>query len=102
MVTNVFEKQRQERAAKVAKYQEIKAARPEAVLFWMVGNMYEAVNEDADVLGEITGLHVAEFPDGVRLCGFPDYSLDVYLPKLLRSGKRVAICEDIIKQGGQQ
>lgn len=95
MATNIFEKQRKERAAKVAKYQEIKATHPDSVLFWRVGNMYETVNEDADVLGKITGLHVGEFSDGVRLCGFPDYSLDVYLPKLLKAGKRVAICEGI-------
>lgn len=90
-----MEKQRIERAEKVARYQEIKDTHPDAVLLWRVGNMYEAVNDAADVLGKITGLHVGDFSDGVRLCGFPDYSLDVYLPKLIKAGERVAICEGV-------
>ena len=83
-------------------YNELKAKRPEAILLFRVGDFYEAYDEDATKIGEILGITVTrkfnskdKGSDGhaLKMAGFPHHALDTYLPKLVRAGVRVAICD---------
>ncbi len=74
----------------------IKGQYPDAVLLFRVGNFYEAYNEDAVLASrvlQITLTHCGQTQ--YEMCGFPFHALDEYLPKLVRAGKRVAICDPI-------
>lgn len=77
---------------------EMKKKHPDAILLFRVGDFYETFNEDAveaaDILG-ITLTHRAENGNYTQLAGFPHHALDIYLPRLVRAGKRVAICEQL-------
>lgn len=78
-------------------FQSMKAKHPDAVVLFRVGDFYEAYHEDAETLGEICGLNVSwviEQPS-VKMSGFVHHAIDTYLPKLIRAGKRVAICEQL-------
>lgn len=84
-------------------FNELKAKHPEVMLLIRVGDFYEAYDEDATKIGEILGITVTrklnskeKGSDGhaLRLAGFPYHALDTYLPKLIRAGLRVAICEN--------
>lgn len=84
-------------------FNELKAKHPEAILLFRIGDFYEAYDEDATKIGEILGITVTrkfnseeKGSDGhtLRLAGFPYHALDTYLPKLIRAGLRVAICEN--------
>lgn len=84
-------------------FNELKAKHPEVMLLIRVGDFYEAYDEDAAKIGEILGITVTrklnskeKGSDGhaLRLAGFPYHALDTYLPKLIRAGLRVAICEN--------
>lgn len=84
-------------------FNELKAKHPEAILLFRIGDFYEAYDEDAVKAGEILGITVTrkfnseeKGSDGyaLRLAGFPHHALDTYLPKLIRAGVRVAICEN--------
>lgn len=80
-------------------YQEMKAKHPDAVLLFRVGDFYETFGEDAITASEILGITLTRRYNGKRnsieLAGFPYHALDTYLPKLVRAGKRVAICEQL-------
>ena len=80
-------------------YIEMKAQHPDAVLLFRVGDFYETFSEDAIVASEILGITLTRRANGaaqyVELAGFPHHALDTYLPKLVRAGKRVAICEQL-------
>lgn len=80
-------------------YEEMKRKHPDAVLLFRVGDFYETFNEDAIVASDILGITLTRRANGannyVELAGFPYHALDTYLPKLVRAGKRVAICEQI-------
>ena len=72
---------------------EIKAQYPTAMLLFRVGEFYEAYNEDAKEATKILGITLTKFgKSNIPMCGFPFHALDTYLPKLVRAGKRVAIC----------
>lgn len=81
----------QSRAPK--QYQRLKAKHPDALLLFRVGDFYETYCDDAQDCGRILGVTVLN-NKSYRLAGFPYHALDVYLPKLIRAGKRVAICEE--------
>ena len=68
----------------VKKFNELKAKRPDAVIVFRVGDFYESYFDDAKKVTEVIGI-----------AGFPSHALDTYLPKLIRAGLRVAICDDI-------
>jgi len=69
---------------------------PDALLLFRVGEFYEAYNDDAKQATEILGITLTKFgKSNIPMCGFPFHALDVYLPKLVRAGKRVAICDQI-------
>lgn len=80
-------------------YYEIKAKHPDAILLFRVGDFYETFSQDAIDSAEILGITLTRRANGsasyVELAGFPHHALDTYLPKLVRAGKRVAICEQL-------
>ena len=75
---------------------DLKKKHPEAVLLFRCGDFYESYEEDAVTCAAILGItNVRSSKDNVMMAGFPHHALDTYLPKLIRAGKRVAICDDI-------
>ncbi len=80
-------------------YYDIKDKHPDAVLLFRVGDFYETFGEDAIKTAEILGITLTKRANGaasfVELAGFPHHALDTYLPKLVRAGQRVAICEQL-------
>ena len=83
----------------MTQYAEMKKKHPDAVLLFRVGDFYETFSEDAITASEILGITLTRRANGkassVELAGFPHHALDTYLPKLVRAGKRVAICEQL-------
>lgn len=82
----------------IEQHARMKAKHPDSVILFRVGDFYETYGDDAKVLSKILGLTLTQSKapkgSGVSLCGFPHHALDNYLPKLIRGGQRVAICED--------
>lgn len=80
-------------------YVRIKKNHPDAILLFRVGDFYETFSDDAIAASEILGITLTKRACGkaasVELAGFPHHALDTYLPKLVRAGKRVAICEQL-------
>jgi DNA mismatch repair protein MutS len=80
-------------------YASIKAKHPDAILLFRVGDFYETFGEDAIKASEILGITLTRRANGsasfVELAGFPYHAIDTYLPKLVRAGQRVAICEQL-------
>lgn len=80
-------------------YIEMKGKHPDAILLFRVGDFYETFSDDAITTSEILGITLTRRANGVaqyvELAGFPHHALDTYLPKLVRAGKRVAICEQL-------
>lgn len=81
-------------------YYSMKAKHPDALLLYRVGDFYETFGSDAEKTAQILGIVLTKRNNGgvdVELAGFPYHSLDAYLPKLVRAGLRVAICEQLEK-----
>jgi len=80
-------------------YYAIKEQHPDAVLLFRVGDFYETFGDDAIRASEILGITLTRRANGsassVELAGFPHHALDTYLPKLVRAGQRVAICDQL-------
>jgi len=80
-------------------YYSVKAKHPDAILLFRVGDFYETFGDDAIRASEILGITLTRRANGsasfVELAGFPYHALDTYLPKLVRAGQRVAICEQL-------
>jgi len=80
-------------------YLEMKKKHPDAVLLFRVGDFYETFSDDAITASSILGITLTRRANGaashVELAGFPHHALNSYLPKLIRAGKRVAICEQL-------
>ncbi len=80
-------------------YFSIKEEHPDAILLFRVGDFYETFGEDAVKASEILGITLTKRANGaasyVDLAGFPHHAIDTYLPKLVRAGQRVAICEQL-------
>lgn len=80
-------------------FYQIKGQHPDALLLFRVGDFYETFGEDAIKTSRILGITLTKRANGaashIELAGFPYHSLDVYLPKLIASGQRVAICEQL-------
>ena len=80
-------------------YYAVKAKHPDAILLFRVGDFYETFGEDAIRASEILGITLTKRANGsassVELAGFPFHALDTYLPRLVRAGQRVAICEQL-------
>ena len=80
-------------------YQEMKKKHPDAILLFRVGDFYEIFGKDAVEASETLGITLTRRVNGrdkyIELAGFPHHALDTYLPKLVRAGHRVAICEQL-------
>ena len=80
-------------------YNAIKVKHPDALLLFRVGDFYETFGEDAIKASKILGIVLTRRANGsatfIELAGFPHHSLDTYLPKLVRAGHRVAICDQL-------
>ncbi|MDH6356312.1 DNA mismatch repair protein MutS [Parabacteroides sp. PF5-9] len=80
-------------------YFDVKAKHPDAILLFRVGDFYEMYGEDAVIGAEIVGIVLTRKANGpgqfIEMAGFPHHALDTYLPKLVRAGKRVAICDQL-------
>ncbi len=80
-------------------YFELKAKHPDAVMLFRCGDFYETYSEDAVTASDILGITLTKRANGqgktVEMAGFPHHALDTYLPKLIRAGKRVAICDQL-------
>ena len=80
----------------VEKFNELKAKHPDAVILFRVGDFYESYFDDAKKVSEVLGLTLTrQAKTKMDLTGFPHHALETYLPKLIRAGLRVAICDDI-------
>ena len=78
---------------------ELKAKHPDAVMLFRCGDFYETYSTDAVLASEILGITLTKRANGkgktIEMAGFPHHALDTYLPKLIRVGKRVAICDQL-------
>lgn len=75
---------------------DLKAKHPDALLLFRCGDFYEAYNEDAENAAKVLGITLTKSnKDNTRMAGFPHHALDTYLPKLIRAGYRVAICDQL-------
>ena len=96
-------KQKEEKEAKtkdspmMKQWKELKAKHPEALLLFRVGDFYEMYEQDAKRGAEVLGITLTK-RNGTKdsfIAGFPHHALDTYLPKLIRAGERVAICDQL-------
>ena len=80
-------------------YSEIKSKHPDAMLLFRVGDFYETFGQDAILASKILGIVLTKRSNGaasnVELAGFPHHSLETYLPKLVSTGCRVAVCDQL-------
>lgn len=94
---NYKERIKSEKDTAPEQYKYWKEKHPDALLLFRVGDFYEAYCEDAMACSEILGVTLTK-GKSYRLAGFPYHALDIYLPKLIHAGKRVAICEPIVEK----
>ncbi len=86
-------------------YAKVKSKYPDAILLFRVGDFYETFGEDAITASQILGIILTRRNNGgsdIELAGFPHHSMDMYLPRLVRAGYRVAICEQLEKPSPQK
>ncbi|MBI3578741.1 MAG: DNA mismatch repair protein MutS [Ignavibacteriales bacterium] len=80
-------------------YQQVKAKHPDTILLFRMGDFYETFDEDAKLASKVLGITLTKRGNGaageIPLAGFPHHALDTYLPKLLKAGHRVAVCEQL-------
>jgi len=80
-------------------YQQVKAKHPDTILLFRMGDFFETFEEDAKIAAKVLGITLTKRGNGaageIPLAGFPHHALDTYLPKLLKAGHRVAICEQL-------
>ena len=80
-------------------FNEIKHKYPDAILLFRCGDFYETFSKDAKIASEILGITLTKRSnkniEAVEMAGFPHHALDTYLPKLVRAGLRVAICDQL-------
>ncbi|MDE6317204.1 MAG: hypothetical protein K2L73_02255 [Muribaculaceae bacterium] len=82
-------------------YADMKKKHPDAIILFRIGDFYECFDTDAQIAADVLGITLTSRAKGkskkIHLAGFPQHALDTYLPKLVRAGHRVAICEQISK-----
>ena len=85
----------------ISQYEELKRKHPEAILLFRCGDFYECYDEDAVKAAEVLGITLTvRNSTGRKMAGFPYHALDTYLPKLIRAGLRVAICDQLEEPKG--
>lgn len=88
--------------AMIKQYKELKAKHPDAILLFRCGDFYETYKEDAEKVSKMLGITLTkstmtkdEQDKPLAMAGFPYHALDSYLPKLIRAGERIAICDQL-------
>ena len=76
-------------------FHELKKMHPDALLLFRCGDFYEAYKNDAKECAKLLGIVLTKQDDGHCLAAFPHHALDTYLPRLIRAGKRIAICDQL-------
>ena len=98
-MTNTKEEKKSSETPLMKQYNKIKSKHPTAMLLFRVGDFYETFGEDAIKASRILGIVLTQRKNGaaahIELAGFPHHSLQTYLPKLVRAGERVAICDQL-------
>lgn len=83
----------------IKQYFEVKAQNPEAVLLYRVGDFYETYSDDAVIASKVLGIVLTKKSNGnkgnIELAGFPHHAIDIYLPKFIRAGYKVAVCDQL-------
>ncbi len=83
----------------MAQYYKIKEANPDTILLFRIGDFFETFEDDAKIASKVLGITLTKRSNGaaedVPLAGFPHHAIDTYLPKLVRAGYRVAVCEQV-------
>ena len=83
----------------MAQYYKVKEQNPDTILLFRVGDFFETFDEDAKTASKVLGITLTKRSNGaaedVPLAGFPHHAIDSYLPKLVRAGYRVAVCEQM-------
>lgn len=93
---SLFQDEEQSPSPILKQFDELKAKHPDAVLLFRCGDFYESYKEDAEAIAEILGITLTRRNgENISMAGFPYHALDTYLPKLIRAGKRVAICDQL-------
>jgi hypothetical protein len=77
-------------------FESLKAQHPDALLLFRVGNFYESYQADAIKASKHLGITLTKNKEGLEMAGFPHHALDIYLPKLIRAGERVAIHDQLV------
>tara|TARA_B100001115_G_C15841608_1_gene422131 strand:+ start:619 stop:3237 length:2619 start_codon:yes stop_codon:yes gene_type:complete len=98
VVTKIGTKKKKKETPLMGQYNSIKAKYPSAILLFRVGDFYETFGKDAIKASSILGITLTKRSNGSsneELAGFPHHALDTYLPKLVRAGERVAICDQL-------
>lgn len=88
------EPQSEELSPMMKQFQELKATHPDATILFRCGDFYETYQDDAEVVAKTLGITLTK-KDDIKMAGFPYHALDQYLPKLIRHGMRVAICDQL-------
>lgn len=86
---------KEEKTSIQKQFEELKSKHPDAILLFRCGDFYEAMSEDAKPVADTLGITLTVRKDGMKIAGFPYHALDTYLPKLIRAGHRVAICDEL-------
>ena len=101
-ISNAFSDQLSDREEKIKQYNDLKQKHPDALLLFRCGDFYETYKEDAVKASNILGITLTkhskrmdEEGKPLKMAGFPYHALDSYLPKLIRAGERVAICDQL-------
>lgn len=81
--------------AKKKQFTELKDEHPDYLLLFRCGDFYESYQEDAESASRILGITLTKDKEGDILAGFPHRALDTYLPRLIRAGLRIAICDEL-------
>lgn len=86
----------------IEQFKNLKEEYPDAVLLFRCGDFYETYMDDAEKVANVLGITLTrsqkqkeDYGSGLRMAGFPYFRLDEYLPKLIRAGHRIAICDQI-------
>lgn len=86
---------------RMKQFKNLKEKYSDALLLFRCGDFYESYKEDAATVANACGLTLTKYKDGTLLTAFPHFSLDTYLPKLIRAGHRVAFCNELKEREAQ-
>ena len=89
----------QQQTPLMTQYYKVKEANPDTILLFRIGDFFETFDQDAKIASKVLGITLTKRANGaaedVPLAGFPHHAIDTYLPKLVRAGFRVAVCEQM-------